>query len=117
MITLINSNGDSFENPTITEIQKAFNELYLPKKDKNPLENYISLMNLNELEVRIYPQTVLLQDWGGWSYDGPGGPGELLLVRYKERSLFYKLEEAVELLANDEREKLTALLQALSKPE
>lgn len=83
MITLSDRNCKDVENPTINDIQKALNDLYLSKSVKNVLEYYVSLINLDELDMEIYQQTIVLQDYGRVSYDGPGGPGELLRIRYK----------------------------------
>ncbi|MDP2873889.1 MAG: hypothetical protein Q8N84_01160 [bacterium] len=116
MIYLTNRKGEDTENPTITDIQKAFNDLLISKDTKNVGENHISLVNDSELALEIYQATVVLQDYG-CGYDGPGGPGELLRVRYKEGSLFYKIDEAVRLLENEEREKLIKLLKSLPKSE
>lgn len=116
MITLTDRKGKNVENPTITDIQKALNDLHLSKDIKDVKENYVSLVNDSELDLEIYQQTVILQDWSR-SYDGPGGPGELLRVRYKEGSLFNKIEEVVNLLDGEEREKLIKLLKSLPKPE
>ncbi|HSX48737.1 MAG TPA: hypothetical protein VLE44_00580 [Candidatus Saccharimonadales bacterium] len=117
MITLTDRKGKEIENPTITDIQKALNDLYLSKDVKNVMENYVSLINSDELDLEIYQQTIVLQDWGRTGYDGPGGPSELLRIRYKEGSLSNKIEEAINLLDGEEREKLIELLKFLPKPE
>lgn len=117
MIYLKNRKREGIGDPTITDIQKSLNDLFISKDIKNVKENYVSLMNDSELALEIYQNTVVLQDYGRWGYDGPGGPGELLRVRYKEGSIFYKIEEAVRLLENEEREKLIELLKLLPKPE
>ncbi len=74
-------------------------------------------MNDSELALDIYQNTVILQDYGRFKYDGPDGPGELLSVGYKEGSIFYKIEEVTNLLEDDEREKLMELLKSLPEPE
>jgi len=117
MITLTDRKGKEIENPAITDIQKALNDLFLSKDIKNVKENYVSLMNDSELALDIYQSTIILQDYGRFKYDGPDGPGELLSVRYKEGSIFYKIEEVTNLLEGDEREKLIELLKSLPKPE
>jgi len=117
MITLTDRKGKEIENPTITDIQKALNDLYLSKDVTNVVKNYVSLINSDELDLEIYQQTIVLQDWGRTGYDGPGGPGELLRIRYKEGSLFDEIEKAVNHLDEEEREKLIELLKSLPKPE
>lgn len=117
MITLTNRKGVVIEDPTLTDIQKSLNDLYLSRDVKNVLVNYVSLINFDELEIEIYQQTIILQDWSRGKYDGPGGPGELLRIRYKEGSLFGKIEKVVNLLDGEEREKLIDVLNSLPKPE
>ena len=114
MIYLTDIKMESIENPTITNIQKAFNALLLSKEMQ---VDHISLTNDSELALAIYKQTVILQDYGRFKYDGPDGPGELLSARYKEGSIFNKIEELNNLLENDEREKIMELLKSLPKPE
>ena len=72
-------------------------------------------MNDSELALEIYQNTIVLQDYGHFKYDGPGGPGELLMVRIEEGSLLPFLEEAVNLLDGYEIKKLTQLLNSLPK--
>ena len=120
MIYLEDTNRKVIENATLMDIQKAFNNLYVLIKatDSVPAKsNYISLMNDSELALEIYQKTVVLQDYGRFSYDGPGGPGEIVRVRVEEGGLFSKLEEAIDLLDNDEVEKLVNVLKSLPKPE
>ena len=101
---------------TIENVHKALFDLITGKKEVDVKDNYVSLQNESELAMEIYPRTIILQDYGRFGYDGPGGPGELLRVRYKEGSLVTVIEEAVNLLADDEREKLIKLLKTLPKP-
>ena len=116
LLTLTKRNGEHFQNPMVTEIQKALHDLFVARKTENALTNFVSLINVDELEMQIYKQTIVLQDWGRHHYDGPGGPGELLRVRYKEGSLLPKIEEAAGLLNEEERGGLIKLLNALPKP-
>ncbi len=116
MIILTDRKGHTTSNAKIIDIQKAFNDLFLSKSADNPLTNYVSLTNDNELELQIYKRTIIIQDWGGWKYDGPGGPGEILRVRYKEGSFFNFIEKALDVLENEEREQLIGILQSLPQP-
>jgi len=117
-VILTDRKGKEINNPIINDVQKALTNLLIsnPNEPIKPDGNYVSLLNLNELELQIYQQTVVLQDWAT-PYDGPGGPGEILRVRYKEGSLFDKIEDAVTFLGDEEREKLLKLLKSLPKPE
>ena len=122
MICLEDTSKKSIEDATLVDIQKAFNKLYVLIKTTDPApigtkSNFISLMNDSELALDIYQKTVVLQDYGRFSYDGPGGPGKIVRVRVEEGSLFSKLEEVVDLLDNDEVEKLVNVLKSLPKPE
>jgi len=113
MIHFWNLKGKFIENATITDIQKGLNKLFLSRNGRS----CISLMNESELALDIYRQTIILQDYGMFKYDGPDGPGELLSVRYKEGSIFNRIEEAINFLENEEIGKLKKLLKSLPKPK
>ena len=51
------------------------------------------------------------------NYNDPGGPGELLRIRYKEGSLLHIIDRAANLLEGEEEEELIKLLKTLAKPD
>lgn len=108
MINLTKINGETVNDVTFADIKAAFLELYRS-------HGRITLMNDSELALEIYQNTVVLQDYGHFKYDGPGGPGELLTIRVEEGSLLPVLEEAVELLDGYEIKKLIQLLNSLPR--
>ncbi len=113
MLYLTDIFGVDYENPDLLKIQKSLTDLFLSKKGNDN----ILLTNDSELSLEVYKQTIILQEYGGFAYDGPGGPGELLRIRYKEGSLIYVLEEVIKLFDDYETDKLITLLNNLPKPE
>ena len=119
MIHMTDTNNKDTENVTLTNVQRAFNTLFLAKSnDPKPIQkNHISLINDSELGLEIYQRTIILQDYGNFSDDGPGGPGEILRIRVKKGSLFPILKEVVDLLDGYEVKKLVKILKSLPKPK
>lgn len=96
---------------TLIEFQKALNRLYL---SKNPGDSRISINNARELTLDIYLNSVVLQDYLS-GYDGPGGPGEKYRGRINVKHIFDNAEKILQLLDEDDEEKLIALLKILPK--
>jgi hypothetical protein len=73
--------GKENNNPSLVDVQKALTNLLLGKDIEKVKDNYVFLINDSELALEIYQNTIILQDYGRYSYDGPGGSGEILRVR------------------------------------
>jgi len=105
--------GSTIEDPSSPQIKQAYLELFRQQGGSGR----ISLFTLEELELTIYQQTIVLQDYGNYHYDGPGGPGELLMIRFKESTILPILEKIVDLMGDPgNTDELIKLLRTLPAP-
>ena len=100
----------SKDNASLNEIQQALNKLYLSKDIEH---SQVSLININDLTLEIYFNTVVLQTY--LCYDGPGGPGEKFIGRINVKYIFDNAEKITSLLENCCEDELIQLLKSLPK--
>ena len=110
--TKIDEIKTSKKSASLIDIQKALNKLFT---SKHIAHSKVELTNESELALEIYYNTVVLQDYGNSTYDGPGGPGEKLCIRVNVKHLFYNAEKIMNLLDNYQEEKLIKFLNTLPK--
>lgn len=112
---LTDSKGNEIQHPDFVQIKNAYLEVFRSKSYSR--SNFISIvLSGEEKELEIYPQSIVLIDHLLF-YEGPGGPAELLSVRYQEGTILPVLEEAINLFQGGEMEKLIKLLKTLPKPK
>lgn len=114
-INLTDNEGNEFNNPSFIQIKDAYLKVYRAKSYSR--SNFISISHTaGEMELEIYPQSIVLIDHLLF-YDGPKGPAEILSMRYKEGTVLPILEESINLYQGGEIEKLITLLKTLPKPD
>lgn len=72
-------------------------------------------MNTGELTLEVYAGTTVLQDYGNFYFDGPGGPGEKVLVRTDVENIFHNAQKIIDLLDGHDEEGLIKFLKSLPK--
>ena len=117
MLSLENINGESIENATLQDIKKALLALFMKKSGEGKSHKVTIWNDYEEISLEVYENTLILQDWGHFRYDGPGGAGELLRIRVKEGSISYIIDEVVNLFGEYKLKELIKLLKSLPKPK
>lgn len=112
---LTDIHGKHTEKVSFSQIKDAYLELFRQKSSGK--DNVVSISNASEEMLEIYSQSVVFTDLGGFVYDGPGGAGELLSIRYEEGTILPLLEEICNLLEGSSAEKIISLLKKLPKPK
>lgn len=112
---LTDIHGNETVKASFGQIKDAYLELF--RKKSSGMSDVVIISNISEEVLEIYSQSIVFTDLGRFAYDGPGGPAEILSIRYEEGTILPVLEKVCNLLEGSEAGDILEIFKKLPKPK